>query len=77
MKFYVVWNGRKPGIYTSWEECKEQVHGFSGASFKSFADYESAIAAFKADNTTQQNEHHECNAPNAQLTPDELDEPPF
>ena len=36
MKYYVVWVGRKPGIYTEWEECKEQVHKFKGARYKSF-----------------------------------------
>ncbi|BES64790.1 hypothetical protein SANA_12290 [Gottschalkiaceae bacterium SANA] len=35
-KFYAVKSGRKTGIYESWEECKEQVDGFSGASYKSF-----------------------------------------
>ena len=27
-KFYVVWKGKKPGIYTSWEECKKQIENF-------------------------------------------------
>ncbi len=35
-KFYAVKNGRKPGIYNTWEECKEQVDGFSNACYKSF-----------------------------------------
>ncbi|MDO4662344.1 MAG: ribonuclease H family protein [Tissierellia bacterium] len=36
MKYYAVKNGRKNGIYTSWNECKEQVEGFKGAIYKSF-----------------------------------------
>jgi ribonuclease HI len=36
MKYYVVWKGRKPGIYTSWEACKKQVHKYSGAKYKSY-----------------------------------------
>ena len=44
-KFYVVWAGRKPGIYRTWAECKAQVDGFSGARYKSF---ESRIAASRA-----------------------------
>ena len=36
-KFYAVRCGRTPGIYRSWPECNEQVSGFSGAVFKSFA----------------------------------------
>jgi ribonuclease HI len=27
-KFYVVWKGIKPGIYSSWDDCKAQVSGF-------------------------------------------------
>jgi len=36
MKFYAVKKGRRPGIYSSWPECQEQIKGFSGAIFKSF-----------------------------------------
>ena len=35
-KYYVVWQGKKPGIYTDWDECKEQVVGVQGAQYKSF-----------------------------------------
>lgn len=41
-KYYVVRNGRKPGIYNTWEECKAQTHGFPGAVFKSFPTLEEA-----------------------------------
>lgn len=30
-KFYAVQVGRRPGIYTSWNECMEQIRGFKGA----------------------------------------------
>ncbi len=36
-KFFVVWEGKEPGIYRSWEECKRQIHGFESAIFKGFA----------------------------------------
>ena len=29
-KYYAVKNGRKPGIYSSWDECKKQVEKFKG-----------------------------------------------
>lgn len=35
-KFYAVKVGRIPGIYRTWQECKTQVLGFSGACYKSF-----------------------------------------
>jgi ribonuclease HI len=46
-KFYVVWQGVKPGIYTSWEECKKQVSGFENAQYKSFPAWEDAEKAFR------------------------------
>ena len=35
-KFYAVRKGKKPGIYNTWDECKNQVNGFPGAEYKSF-----------------------------------------
>ncbi len=35
-KFYAVRKGYKVGIYNTWDECKIQVNGFSGAEYKSF-----------------------------------------
>ncbi|MDO4951747.1 MAG: RNase H1/viroplasmin domain-containing protein, partial [Bacteroidales bacterium] len=46
-KYYVVWQGRKPGIYLTWDECKEQVHGAEGARYKSFPTMEEAQRAFE------------------------------
>ena len=43
-KWYAVANGRKPGIYRSWDECKAQTAGFSGAIFKSFKTRDEAEA---------------------------------
>jgi len=35
-KYFVVWEGKIPGIYKSWETCKQQIHGFAGAIYKGF-----------------------------------------
>lgn len=46
-KFYAVRNGRVPGIYTAWDECRRQVTGFKGAEYKGFetrADAEAFMA---------------------------------
>ncbi|MBR1446003.1 MAG: ribonuclease H family protein [Alloprevotella sp.] len=48
-KYYVVWSGREPGIYTSWETCEQQVKGCEGAAYKSFATKEEACRAFMDD----------------------------
>ena len=45
-KFYVVWEGRNPGVYESWEECQAQVKGFAGAQFKSYPTINTAEQAF-------------------------------
>ncbi|WP_434566813.1 ribonuclease H family protein [Vibrio chagasii] len=45
-KYYVVWKGRKPGIFTTWNECKAQVDGFAGARYKSFPTLGEAESAF-------------------------------
>ena len=42
MKYYAVKNGRKIGIFETWDECKAQVEGFSGAEYKSFTKKEDA-----------------------------------
>ena len=36
MKYYAVYKGNQPGIYTNWDECKLQIHKFQGAIYKSF-----------------------------------------
>ena len=48
-KFYAVKEGRKPGIYHTWDECKEQVNGYSGAVYKSFTNEEEAKAFIKKE----------------------------
>lgn len=45
-KFYVVWAGVTPGIYTSWTECQLQTKGYEGAKYKSFETREEAERAF-------------------------------
>lgn len=45
-KFYVVWKGRKPGVYKTWAECEAQVKGFQDAKFKAFESAAAAQTAF-------------------------------
>lgn len=45
-KFYVVWNGVTPGVYTSWTDCKLQINGYEGAVYKSFDTREEAEQAY-------------------------------
>ena len=51
-KYYVVRNGRKNGIYRTWNECKVQVDGFPCAVYKSFKTEEEAIQFYGKGNGT-------------------------
>lgn len=42
--YYAVCKGRKQGIFTTWEDCKKQVHKYPNAIFKGFSTYPEAIA---------------------------------
>ena len=46
-KFYAVRAGRKTGVFLTWDECKKQVMGFPGASYKGFATQAEAEAFVK------------------------------
>lgn len=43
-KFYAVRKGYNTGIYETWDECKAQINGFSGAEYKSFPSLNEAKA---------------------------------
>jgi ribonuclease HI len=45
-RFYVVWVGRKPGVYGAWDQCREQVERFPGAEYKAFRSLAEAAAAY-------------------------------
>jgi len=48
-KWYVVWAGRKPGVYGSWAECEAQVKGYPDAKFMAFESREKAEAAYQSN----------------------------
>lgn len=35
-KYYVVWEGHQTGIFDTWDACKKQVDGYTGAKYKGF-----------------------------------------
>jgi ribonuclease HI len=47
-KYYVVWKGARPGIYTSWKDCEKQVKGFPDARFKGYPSRQEAEVAFNS-----------------------------
>ena len=46
-KYYVVWRGNSTGVFNTWEECKKQINGFTGALYKGFATKTEAEKAFQ------------------------------
>ena len=46
-KYYVVWEGRIPGVYDDYSDVQEQVDGYSGAKFKGFATSQEATEAYR------------------------------
>lgn len=45
--YYAVKVGRKTGIFEDWEECKKQVHKYSGAEYKKFSSLKEANSYLK------------------------------
>ena len=52
-KYYAVKKGKVPGVYETWDDCKDQTHGFPGAVFKSFPTREEAQAFVGMDRQTE------------------------
>lgn len=57
IKYYAVKVGRKPGIYTTWNDCQKQVNKYPKAVFKSFTTLEEAekFANYKGITKTKNN----------------------
>ena len=47
-RYYVVWNGIEPGIYSTWQECEAQIKGVKQALYKSFDTIEEAEKAYSS-----------------------------
>ena len=48
-KFYVVWQGKRPGIYNKWSDCKAAITGYKGAQYKSFSTFAEAKKAYNGN----------------------------
>lgn len=56
-KFYSVRRGRTTGIFSSWAECREQVHGYAGAVYKSFPTLEEAEQYLQHEDAQDVDDH--------------------
>uniref|UniRef100_A0A1B0CLB5 Ribonuclease H1 n=1 Tax=Lutzomyia longipalpis TaxID=7200 RepID=A0A1B0CLB5_LUTLO len=43
MPFYAVARGKRVGVYHTWDECKSNVNGFSGARYKKFSTMDECL----------------------------------
>ena len=46
-KFYVVWQGRTPGVYNDWGKAKKQIESYTGAKYKSYESLAEAQEAYE------------------------------
>ena len=49
--YYAVKKGLVPGVYRTWDQCKEQVHGFPGSIYKKFGTLEEAKEFMSFENS--------------------------
>ncbi|MBD5465502.1 MAG: hypothetical protein HDR22_06745 [Lachnospiraceae bacterium] len=57
-KYYAVKQGKKTGLFMTWEECKKSVLGYPGAVFKAFSNIDDAKKYLKDNNYNK----GECNS---------------
>ena len=67
-KFYVVWKGKRPGIYDTWEDCKAAISGVKGAEYKSFPTFQLAKKAYDGNHL----DYKAKKKGKSELTPSEL-----
>jgi ribonuclease HI len=52
-KYYVIWKGKKTGVFESWEEVKRLIQGVAGAKYKSFSSADEAQKAYLDPDSVQ------------------------
>lgn len=76
-KWYVVWVGTEPGIYSTWEECKLRTHGYPAAKYKSYSTREEAVEAYGMGyQAPEPRQRGSKRISNQRLTPEQLSQFP-
>lgn len=74
-EYYAVKVGKNPGIYSSWDECKQQTTGFPGNKYKGFNDkLEAHEFLFESDNSKICEESHHKAKKKRQLEKEESED---
>ena len=68
-KYYVIWHGHQPGIYTTWPEAQKQIVGFKKPVYKIFGSEQLAKKAFDDSPENYQGDYKKTK----DLTPEELE----
>lgn len=63
MPWYVVWVGRRTGVFSSWEDTHRQVAGFSGACYMKYNTRDEAMTAYSARYIAQEEVKQEFTRP--------------
>ncbi len=56
-KYYVVWRGHKPGVYSDWSEAQKQLTGFKSSHYKTFGSKKLAFKAFEEGSLNYQGDY--------------------
>lgn len=73
-KYYVVWVGVSPGVYSTWEDCQSQVKNYKGARYKSFATCEEAERALASPEQYMSNHSSDAKkTPVPRVLPENID----
>ena len=61
MAWYVVFRGRRLGVYSDWAICQAQVSGFRHSSYQKYATMEEVVHSFQTFLLAQHGVQHESN----------------
>ena len=61
MKWYVVYSEKNPGVYDSWEKCKEEVDGYENNYYKGYKTKKEADDHYSNFVLTKNSSHEVCN----------------
>lgn len=73
-KYYAIQVGKNRGIYSTWDECKAQVDGFSGAVYKSFGTLSEAEKFISSEKISEPQVQMEQSSVSVEISNEIIDE---
>ncbi|KAK7301258.1 hypothetical protein RJT34_12119 [Clitoria ternatea] len=59
-KWYVVYNGKKPGVYDNWDDCYNQIDGFNGNRYERVSTKSRAQKAYREHRLREEYRKHQA-----------------